>query len=77
MGVALGVCFICGEDVGCVVLTSSLFLSFCRDNIKSVFLQGFVLGLAQSTIFFIYSIGYSFGAFLVVEERATFDQLFR
>ena len=53
------------------------FVSLCRDNISSVFLQGFVLGLSQSLIFFIYSSGYSFGSFLVVQERATFDEIFR
>ena len=49
----------------------------CRTNLKSVFVQAMVFSLAQSIIFYIYAGGYSFGAFLVVEGRANYDQIFR
>ena len=42
-----------------------------------MFVQSFVLGLSRSMIFFINSAGYSFGAFLVIEGRATFDEIIR
>ncbi len=48
-----------------------------RDNVKSVFLQASVIALAQSATFYLYSGGYSFGAYLVINERATYDELFR
>ena len=63
--------------VGCLVGTDMFFVSLCRSNIKSVFLQGFILAIAQSMIFFIYSVGFSFGAFLIVEDRTTFYHAFR
>ena len=50
---------------------------FCRSNIKSVFVQAMVLALGQSLIYFIYSAGYYLGAFLVVEGRASYDDIFR
>ena len=53
------------------------FPSLYRNNIESVFVQAVVLGIAQSTIFYLFSAGYSFGAFLVVLDRATYDQIFR
>ena len=49
----------------------------CRTNLKSVFVQAVVFSLAQSMIFYIYSGGYSFGAFLVIEGRADYDKIFR
>ena len=48
-----------------------------RSNVKSVFVQAVVFAVAQSFIFYVYSAGYSFGAFLVIEERATYDLIFR
>ena len=44
---------------------------------KSVLVQSLILGIAQSVIFFIYSAGYSFGGFLVIEGRCNFDEVFR
>ena len=54
-----------------------LFLSPYRNNMKSVFIQGVVLGVAQSINYFLFSAGYSFGAFLVIVKRSTYDQIFR
>jgi len=45
--------------------------------VKSTFGGAVVLSVAQSLIFFMFAAGYSFGAFLVIEERATFDDIFR
>ena len=36
-----------------------------------------VFATAQSFIFFFYSAGYSFGAFLVAEGRNTYEEIFR
>ncbi len=44
---------------------------------KDAIMQAVIFALAQSLIFYIYSAGYRFGAFLVVEERATYDEIFR
>lgn len=49
----------------------------CRTNIKSVFVQATVLAVGQSLIFYLYSAGYYFGAFLVIEGRAEYDDVFR
>ena len=43
----------------------------------SAFKLALVYGLAQSLTFFIYCIGYRFGAFLVIENRTTYDKVFR
>ena len=48
-----------------------------RSNVKSVFVQATVLALGQSLIYFLYSTGYYFGAFLVVEGRTNYDDIFR
>ena len=50
---------------------------FPRTNIKSVFVQAAVLAVGQSMIFYLYAAGYYFGAYLVVEERAVYDDVFR
>ena len=50
---------------------------FSRTNIKSVFVQATVLAIGQSLIFYLYAAGYYFGAYLVVEERAVYDDVFR
>ena len=50
---------------------------FCRSNVKSVFVQATVLALGQSLIYFLYSAGYYFGAFLVVEGRINYDSILR
>ena len=50
---------------------------FCRSNVKSVFVQATVLALGQSLIYILYSTGYYFGAFLVVQGRASYDDIFR
>ena len=49
----------------------------CRANIRSVFGQAVILALSQSIIFYLFSAGYSFGAFLVIEGRASYDDIFR
>ena len=54
-----------------------LFLSPYRNNMNGVFIQGVVLGVAESISYMLYSAGYSFGAFLVIMNRATHDQVFR
>ena len=36
-----------------------------------------VFAVAQSLIFFLYAAGYVFGAYLVVEGRNTYDEIFR
>ena len=53
-----------------------LFLC-CRDSIKSVFLQALVLCLSQSLIFYLYSAGFSLGAFLVIQGRAQYEDIFQ
>ena len=55
----------------------SLSLLLNSTNVKSVFFSALVYALAQSLIFYIYSAGYRFGAFLVIERRANFDEVFR
>ena len=42
-----------------------------------MFLQAVVLSLSQSLVFYLYSAGFSFGAFLVVEDRAVYDDIFQ
>ena len=44
---------------------------------KGVFLTATVFAVAQSLIFFLYAAGYVFGAFLVVEGRNNYDEIFR
>ena len=44
---------------------------------KSVFVQATVLGVGQSLIFYLYAAGYYFGAFLVTENRTTYDAIFQ
>ena len=44
---------------------------------KSVFVQATVLALGQSLIFLLYGTGYYFGAFLVVQGRTNYDDIFR
>ena len=66
-----------GQFVSMDEWSDLLFHSPYRNNIKSVFVQGVVLGIAQSTIFYLFAAGYSFGAFLVILNRATYDQIFR
>ena len=44
---------------------------------KSVFVQATVLGVGQSLIFYLYAAGFYFGAFLVTENRTTYDALFQ
>ena len=50
---------------------------YCRSNVKSVFVQAAVLGVGQSLIFYLYAAGFYFGAFLVTENRTTYDALFQ
>lgn len=40
-------------------------------------MQATVLAVGQSLIFYLYAAGYYFGAFLVVENRAVYDNIFR
>ena len=44
---------------------------------KSVFVQATVLGIGQSLIFYLYAAGYYFGAYLVTENRTTYDAIFQ
>ena len=44
---------------------------------KSVFVQAIVLGVGQSLVFYLYAAGFYFGAFLVTEDRSTYDALFQ
>ena len=48
-----------------------------RNGIKSVFSQALLLAVSQSIILFLFAAGYSLGAFLVVEGRNTYDDIFR
>ena len=48
-----------------------------RSNVRSVFLTATVFAVAQSLIFFLYAAGYVFGAYLVVEGRNSYDDIFR
>lgn len=52
-------------------------LPLCRDNIKSVFVTAVVLSLAQSFVFYLFGAGFSFGAFLVLEGRVVYDDIFQ
>ena len=58
-------------------MIDSLSCLFCRDNIKSVFIQAVVLSLSQSLIFYLYAAGFSFGAFLVIQGRAQYEDVFQ
>lgn len=40
-------------------------------------MQATVLAVGQSLIFYLYAAGYYFGAYLVVEDRALYDDVFR
>ena len=44
---------------------------------KGVFVAATVFGTAQSLIFFLYAAGYVFSAYLVVEGRNTYEDVFR
>jgi len=44
---------------------------------KGVFMTALVFAAAQSLIYFLFSAGYSFSAFLVVEGRNTYEEIFR
>ena len=48
-----------------------------RTNIKGTGYQALVTSVAQSIVFYIYAVGISFGAFLVIEERATYNDMFQ
>ena len=53
------------------------FFLCVRSNMKGVFVTATVFAVAQSLIFFLYAAGYVFGAFLVVEGRNNYDEIFR
>ena len=44
---------------------------------KSVFIQATVFALGRSLLYLLYSAGYYFGAFLVVQGRTNYDNIFR
>ena len=44
---------------------------------RGVFVTAVVFAMAQSLIFFLYAGGYVFGAYLVVEGRNSYDEIFR
>ena len=48
----------------------------CRNNIKSAFVQAAVIALGESLVFYIYAAGYIFGAYLVRENRAAYEDIF-
>ena len=48
-----------------------------RDSMVSVLWQAIIYAVAQSMIFFTYAAGFRFGAFLVIEGRADYDNIFR
>lgn len=48
-----------------------------RDSMVSVLWQATIYALAQSMIFYTYAAGFRFGAFLVIERRANYDNIFR
>ena len=52
-------------------------VSFPRSNMRSVFSSAIVFAFAQSIIYFMFSAGFSFSAFLVSEGRGTYDEMFR
>ena len=58
------------------VLGNHIF-GICRSNMKGVFIQATVLALGQSLLFFMYCAGYYFGAFLVVQGCANYEDVFR
>ena len=69
----------------CVPLLSNI-ISECftnlRSNIKSVFTQATIFALAQSSIFYVYSAGFSVGAFQVISDsssvyHADYEEIFR
>ena len=49
---------------------------------KGVFIQAFIYAVAQASIFYIYSAGFSFGAFLVISDPSkvyhiSYESVFR
>ena len=52
------------------------FFFFYRNNIKNVFVQALVIALGESLVFYIYAAGYIFGAYLVKENRAAYEDIF-
>ena len=41
-----------------------------------MFVQAAVIALGESVVFYIYAAGYIFGAYLVKENRAAYDDIF-
>ena len=48
-----------------------------RSNVRGVFFTAVVFAMAQSLIFFLFAAGSVFGAYLVVEGRNSYDEIFR
>ncbi len=64
------------------VIIMSLYIFSYSSNMKSVMIQGTVFGVAQASIFFIYSAGFTLGAYQVVQDPsspiyASYDAVFR
>ena len=56
---------------------TTIVLHSSRSNVRGVLFQGLVLSVSNSLLFFLFAAGYRFGAFLVVEDRASYDEVFR
>ena len=48
-----------------------------RSNKRSVYLTSLVFAVTQSLIYFLYSAGFVFGAFLVIQGRNDYGEIFR
>ena len=60
-----------------LLIPSSCDVPPSRSNVRGVFITAVVFAMAQSFIFFLYAGGYVFGAYLVVEGRNSYDDIFR
>ncbi len=58
-----------------VLVMEIIFL--CSNNIKGTFGAAAVLAVANSIIFYMFSAGYSFGAFLVIERGYDYQAIFQ
>ena len=52
-------------------------LPLCRANLRSVLVQSVIIGIAQGTIFYLYAIGFRFGAFLVAYVKVSYNDIFQ
>ena len=67
-----------GNSCSCICqYNSHAFAFYSRSNIKHVCFQGLAFSIALSITYYIYAAGYWVGAFLIVEGRTEYEDVFR